>query len=72
MYSTFGSLDLPKIKSAAGFDPSSKSPTPTAPKRITDISHISGMVAGHQRRMSGKYSRLGPPKRPYVSKGKVS
>ena len=34
----------------------------TSPKRIVDIAPMGKMLAGHQRRMSHAYSRLGPPK----------
>jgi hypothetical protein len=41
-------------------------------KRIAQVDHLGGMLSGFKRRMSGPNSRLGPPKRPYTRKGKVS
>ena len=45
--------------------------SPVMPRRITSISHLGNMLSGLKNRMSQKYSRLGPPKRPSQQKGKV-
>jgi hypothetical protein len=58
-------LDLPGIQKATGFAKPNKSPM--LPKKITSLAHVSQM-SGFQNRMSGTRSRLGPPKRPHVTR----
>jgi hypothetical protein len=59
-------LDLPSIQKSTGFS-MKPNKSPMLPKKITSVAHISQMK-GFQNRMSGTRSRLGPPKRPHVTK----
>jgi len=59
-------LDLPGIQKATGFS-SKANKSPMLPKKITSLAHVSQM-SGFQNRMTGTRSRLGPPKRPHVTR----
>ena len=70
----FGSFPkgLPSVSKVTGVHKIGETgKSPVMPRRITSISHLGNMLSGLKNRMSQKYSRLGPPKRPTTPKGKA-
>ena len=59
-------LDLPGIQKSTGMS-LKPNKSKVLPKRIATVDHMSQMT-GFKNRMSGGRSRLGPPKRPHVTK----